>query len=184
MLRGEGCSLPDDRGQRFSPSGLLSRCVQRCTTDVRRPVSGGRQQDALSPDVAVADTVAAFPVPLDDRIAYRELLNLKPMGAEEGQRSNPTKLSLLCTTVQSILCCIPPPHMSNISDNHCISLRPHTYVSYQCSTASLLPDFHSRSHVTYVPIYYDTKYSSYQGLTASSSLVYRGAVYHENLSYR
>ena len=44
--------------------------------------------------------------------------------------------------------------------------------------------FHSRSHVTYVPIYYDTKYSSYQGLTASSSLVYRGAVYHENLSYR
>ena len=57
-------------------------------------------------------------------------------------------------------------------------------VAYQCSTASLLPDFHSRSHVTYVPIYYDTKYSSYQGLTASSSLVYRGAVYHENLSYR
>ena len=32
--------------------------------------------------------------------------------------------------------------------------------------------------------YYDMKYSSYQGLTASSSLVYRGAVYHENLSYR
>ena len=138
-VQGEGCSLPDDRGQRFSPSGLLSRCVQRCTTDVRRPVSGGRQQDALSPDVAVADTVAAFPVPLDDRTAYRELLNLKPMGAEEGQRSNPTKLSLLCTTVQSILCCIPPPHMSNISDYRCISLRPHTYVLWcQCQVSDLV----------------------------------------------
>ena len=57
-------------------------------------------------------------------------------------------------------------------------------VAYQCSTASLLSAFHSRSHVAFMPLYYDMKYSSYQGLTASSSLVYRGAVYHENLSYR
>ena len=54
----------------------------------------------------------------------------------------------------------------------------------QCSTASLLSAFHSRSHVAFMPLYYDMKYSSYQGLTASSSLVYRGAVYHENLSYK
>ena len=67
----------------------------RCTP---RPVSG---HPPRSP--AVADNVAAFPEPVDDRIA-REVLNLKLSGAEGEQRysiSNPRLY--MCTVASSCL---------------------------------------------------------------------------------
>ena len=77
MLRGEGCSLLDDRCQRFSPSGLLSWCVQQCTTDVH-PAQWVDTSRTRSP--AAANNEAASPEPEDDRIA-REVLNFKLSGA-------------------------------------------------------------------------------------------------------
>ena len=128
MLRGEGCSLLDDRCQRFSPSGLLSWCVQQCTTDVH-PAQWVDTSRTRSP--AAANNEAASPEPEDDRIA-REVLNFKLSGAEGEQHYSISNPRLYMYTVASY-CLYYTIYYWNISDNRCISLRPHTYVLYGSS---------------------------------------------------
>ena len=133
MLRGEGCSLSTIMANDLSQRTSLPPCTtvyNRCTP---RPVSG---HPPRSP--AVADNVAAFPEPVDDRIA-REVLNFKLSGAEGEQRysiSNPRG----CTCVQSPRIVYTIPLIAEIdSDYRCISLRPHTNVLWcQCQVSDLV----------------------------------------------
>ena len=76
---------------------------------------------------AVADNVAAFPEPEDDRIA-RDVLDLKLSGAEGEQRRTTSQLCcvhLYCT-------CTPPLLLLNISDYVQISFHAHLKCIEDC----------------------------------------------------
>ena len=104
--------------------------------------------DARTPrSPAVADNVAAFPEPVDDRIA-REVLNLKLSGAEGEQRysiSNPRR----CTCVQSPRLVYTVPLITEIDQITVVSHPVHilTYCGASARSSSDLVLLHSTMQV-------------------------------------
>ena len=80
--------------------------------------------DYIARSPAVADNVAAFPEPVDDRIA-REVLYFKLSGAEGEQRRITSQSSSCLCTLVLYLTCAPPLLLSNISDYVQISFHAH-----------------------------------------------------------
>ena len=80
--------------------------------------------DYIARSPAVADNVAVFPEPVDDRIA-REVLYFKLSGAEGEQRRITSQSSSCLCTLVLYLTCAPPLLLSNISDYVQISFHAH-----------------------------------------------------------
>ena len=143
MLQGEGCSLQDDRGQRFSQADFspdLYNGVQQMYTPPSEWTPGRR---ALPPWPTTRP-----PPPSPRTTGSPGRCSNSSSRGPKGSSATVYPTLAAVHVYSSSYCLYYTTHYWNISDYRCISLRPHTYVLWcQCQVKFRLGVLHSTMQV-------------------------------------